>query len=179
MSSLNAQELFEILVRDHAEMLTLYLRSLIRDPGTVDDLFQETMLVAWRRLDDFDRNRSFGPWLRGIAGKLVLAHRRKYATSKAITCEEEVLQHLEGRMQQVQKQAGDTLPEKLAGLEYCLQALPEKYGKVVKLRYREELSIGSLAERLELTVETAKKRLQRGRARLLDCLKRRMATSVS
>src|SRR5687768_10367216 len=80
----------------HAQMLTVYLRCAVRDPGTADDLFQETMLTAWKNLDKFDRSRPFGPWLRGIAGKLVLAQRRKSARG-FVLCDAEVLEHLESR----------------------------------------------------------------------------------
>ena len=73
----HAKKLFETLVREHAGMLTVYLRSALGDVSDVDDLFQETMVVAWRRLDDFDHTRPFGPWLRGIAKKLLQAHQRK------------------------------------------------------------------------------------------------------
>ena len=66
----DARKLFETLVREHADMLTVYLRSALGDTSDVDDLFQETMVVAWRRLDDFDQTRPFGPWLRGIARNL-------------------------------------------------------------------------------------------------------------
>jgi RNA polymerase sigma-70 factor (ECF subfamily) len=63
----DAKTLFETLVREHADMLTVYLRSALGDVSDVYDLFQETMIVAWRRLDDFDHRRSFGAWLRGVA----------------------------------------------------------------------------------------------------------------
>ena len=58
-------------------MLTVFLRSRVNDEAAVDDLFQETMLVAWKRLDECDLSRPFGPWLRGIAHRLVMALYRK------------------------------------------------------------------------------------------------------
>ena len=54
---------FEILARENSRMLTVYLRSLVDDEAAVDDLFQETMVVAWRRLDECDLSLPFGPWL--------------------------------------------------------------------------------------------------------------------
>src|SRR4030095_1216705 len=77
----SARQVFEILVHEHADMLTAFLRSLVLDSSAIHDLFQETMLVAWRRLADYDRARPFGPWLRGIAGVLVMEHRRKRASA--------------------------------------------------------------------------------------------------
>src|SRR5829696_5097870 len=112
---MDAKALFEILVREHAPMLTVYLRSVVRDRGRADDLFQESMLVAWRNLERFDRTRPFGPWLRGIAAKLVLAERRQ-AVSGWLLCDAEVLEHIDHRLELVESQRGDTLDEKLHGL---------------------------------------------------------------
>ena len=69
-----AKRAFEILVRENSRMLLVYLRSLVRDEAAIDDLFQETMMVAWRRLDQCDLGRPFGPWVRGITSRIVLAH---------------------------------------------------------------------------------------------------------
>ena len=61
----DAADVFAILVREHADRLLAYLRATV-PASSVDDLFQETVLVAWRRLPDYDRARPFGAWLRGI-----------------------------------------------------------------------------------------------------------------
>ena len=63
----DARAVFDILVHEHADMLAAYLRTLLGRDSSLDDIFQETMLVAWRRLEDYDRSRPFAPWLRGIA----------------------------------------------------------------------------------------------------------------
>ena len=46
-----AQGVFEILVRENEAMLMTYLRAAVRNQAVVEDLFQETMLVAWRKLN--------------------------------------------------------------------------------------------------------------------------------
>ena len=38
----SAKQVFEILVREHADMLTAFLRSLLLRTSSVDDVFQET-----------------------------------------------------------------------------------------------------------------------------------------
>lgn len=171
---MDAHELFEILVREHADMLTTYLQCVVRNPQAVDDLFQETMLTAWRRLDDFDRSRPFGPWLRGIAARLVLAYRRQAARDLRL-CDAAVLERIDFQMERLAAQPGDTWDDRLRCLRDCLSALPEPYAEVVRLRYREDLAVPQMAERLATNVETLKKRLQRARARLLECLERKLA----
>jgi RNA polymerase sigma-70 factor len=166
-------ELFEILVRENADMLLAYIRSAVRDASTADDVFQETMLTAWRRLPDYDKSRPFGPWLRGIAARVMMAHRRQRARAFAL-CDEELLEHLDARCEALQRQPGDTWDDKLDGLRDCIEQLPDLYREVIQLRYAEELSPDALTERLHISGETLKKRLQRGRARLLECLQRKL-----
>ncbi len=54
-------------MREYDQMLMAYIRCLIRDPGLVEDVFQETLITAWRRFEDFDSTRTLGACLRGIA----------------------------------------------------------------------------------------------------------------
>lgn len=172
---MDAKSLFEILIREHADMLMVYLRSVVRDSAAVDDLFQETMLTAWRSIDHFDRERPFGPWLRGIAGKLVLAWWRKNARQPRL-CDDDVLEQIDERLSQVQRLAGDTLDEKLTALRDCLGDLPDSYREIIDLRYRDERKPADIIDQLQLNAETVKKRLQRARAMLLDCLTGKLAT---
>ena len=74
---MDAKSLFEILIRENTDMLVAYIRAGVRDEHAVDDLYQETVLTAWKRLDDYERDKPIGPWLRGIAGNLMLAFYRK------------------------------------------------------------------------------------------------------
>jgi RNA polymerase sigma-70 factor (ECF subfamily) len=171
-----SKDLFEILAREHGSMLLVYLRSVVRDVSAADDLFQETMLTAWRNIDAFDRTRPFGPWLRGIAAKLVLAHYRKNSR-KFVYCDDVVLEQIDQRLESVQQRAGDTFDEKLDDLRKCLDALPSSYRQAVDLRYRDGIKGQRLADRLELSIENVKKRLQRARQRLLECMDRKWATT--
>ena len=58
---MRAEGLFDILVRQHAEMLNAFIHSFAFEKSTVDDVFQETIITAWKRIDEFDRSRPFGP----------------------------------------------------------------------------------------------------------------------
>lgn len=168
------KDLFEILIREHQQGLTAFLRSLARDSQTVDDLFQETMLAAWKRLDNYDKTRPFGPWLRGIAAKIALAERRK-AAKRFMPFDEETLERLEECWLQVQRQPGDIFEEKLDALRHCLSALPDHYRQALEARYQDGLAGEELAARLQIGLENLKKRLQRGLKMVLDCVKPRIA----
>jgi RNA polymerase sigma-70 factor (ECF subfamily) len=150
-------------------MLTAFLRSLLHRTDAVDDLFQETMLIAWRRLDDFDQSRPFGPWLRGIASNLVLERRRKFATRHTLTCEPDVLEALEHHFSTAHTLRGDSFRERADRLLACLERLPDKFRQTVELAYTKGLLLKQIAESLGEGEEAVKKRLQRARRALADC----------
>ena len=163
---------FEILARENSRMLTVYLRSLLDDETAVDDLFQETMVVAWRRLDECDLSLPFGPWLRGIASRLVMAHYRQRKRQPAFM-DAAVLSQIDRQFETIGRQTGDTWDEKAAALHDCVEALPEIHRQVVQSRYLDEQPTRRVAERFKISMETCKKRLQRARAMLADCLQRK------
>lgn len=170
--------LFEILVRENADSLTAFLRASVDDAAAVDDLFQETLLIAWRRLGEFDRSRPFGAWLRGIAKRLVLAYFRKSARDLP-HLSEEMLDHLDSRMLQIDRQPGDTLDEKLAALRQCLERLAPMFHESIGFHYREQRSTDWIAQHLSTMREAIQKRLQRARTQLAECLQRKSVFSAS
>ncbi len=172
LSPIQAETVFEILVRENTEMLMTYLRAVVWNQPVVEDLFQETMLVAWRRLHEYDRTRPFGPWLRGIAGRLVLAHARK-SQRDLMLCDEEVLEHLDRQVQRISERTGDTWDDKIAALRECVAALPEPHRQTIWMRYQEDRTADGIAALLDVTHEAIKKRLQRARALLASCLQRK------
>jgi len=163
-----AQDLFEILVRENADMLVSFLRSTVRDPATVEDLFQETFLVAWKNLSRFDRDRPFGPWLRGIAARLVMAERRRGARVRVL--EESEMELLDAYFEAFAASRGDTWSEKLDALRRCLERLKPPLREALDLRYQAGLGCSTIAERVGDSLEAVKKRLQRARSYLALCL---------
>lgn len=172
LSDQKAKLAFEILARENSRMLTAYLRTLVNDESIIDDLFQESMIVAWRRLDECDLSRPFGPWLRGIAGRLVLAHYRK-RKALPVFLNEALLTHVDRQFESISVRPGDTWDEKVAVLRECLAALSGSHRAAIEGRYFDELKTSTLAERLDISLESCKKRLVRARSLLAQCLARK------
>jgi RNA polymerase sigma-70 factor (ECF subfamily) len=165
----DGRAVFEILAREHADMLTAYLRSLVGHDPSLDDLFQQTMLVAWRRLNDYDRSRPFGPWLRGIAQKLVLEHHRRRAHRPA-PMDPAVLVELDRRFDDLASGPGDSFRERAERVLACLAKLPDSMRNSIELVYARGMLIASVATALGSSEEAVKKRVQRGRQLLAQCL---------
>ncbi len=170
---MSPKDLFEILIREHSPRLLAFLRTAVRDAAAVDDLFQDTLLTAWQRLDDFDRTRTFGPWLRGIASHKLLAYYRQLRDSE-LTLNETSLEWLQNRFDRLQELPGDGWHEKLAALRHCVERLPDHYRTTVQLRYFEEQSLEQTAASLNLALFALKKRLVRAKQKLADCLEHKL-----
>ncbi len=123
-NDVDAKSLFQILIRENSDMLVAYLRAGVRDLHAVDDLYQETVLTAWRKMDSYDRDKPIGPCLRGIAGKLMLAHYRK--TNKAAQpLDEKTLDWLDTRFAAIHSMPGDTEERGLSEIETTLNLANE------------------------------------------------------
>ena len=169
----DAKKAFEILMRENADMLLAFLRASVRDPHAVDDIFQETMIVAWRRLDDFDSDRSFAKWLRGIAGKLVLAHFRQ-SGQQSPSFDQATLEWMEYRFAKIDVIRGDSLSERLALLHECIEALADENRATIEARYLKQRSLGQIETEMGVALQTIKKRLYRARLQLGSCLERKL-----
>ncbi len=168
-----AKQVFEVLMRENADMLLAFLRASVRDKHAVEDIFQETMVVAWKRIDSFDRERSFAKWLRGIARNLVLAHFRK-AGKNPLAMDESTLDWMDGRFAQIQSQNGDTLSEKLSLLRECVDSLSDDNKRTIEARYLDQSSLDEIVSSFGVAMETVKKRLYRARIQLADCLENKL-----
>jgi RNA polymerase sigma-70 factor len=168
--TVESRDLFEILTREHIDSVRAFLLASLRDNVAAEDVLQETFLVAWRILDRYDRALPFGPWVRGIAAKLLLNHRRKLGRSRVYFCDDQVLTHLDDGFRDFARLQGDTFDEKLDALRGCLDQLTGPQRESIRLHYEHGLHCKEIALRLGIGFEAVKKHLQRGRALLHRCL---------
>ncbi len=170
----DAADVFAILVRDHAERLLVYLRATVPS-SAVDDLFQDTVLVAWRRLPDYDRARPFGAWLRGIARNLVMDHRSRMHRERPT--DDAILDGIDRRAQEMDGMDREEVRARIAALDECVAALPDEYRTVIHLAYRLDAPVARIAAEVGATVEATKKRLQRARGMIAACIESKGATA--
>lgn len=155
-------------------MLGVYLHAAVDDPGLADDVFQETVIAAWRGLERYDRTRPFGAWLRGIAAnQLKAAHRRGVQGILLVTTGD--LSALEAHCHDLERVSGDCLEQRLELLHECMARLGEEDRTILNARYKEGLRGKSLAECIGASIEVTRKRVQRARARISTCVLGKLA----
>jgi RNA polymerase sigma-70 factor, ECF subfamily len=157
----------EAMYAEHAPFLTRVLIRLLGDGSHVDDLLQETFLVAHRKRASFDGRSAVRTWLYGIAAHLAMRHRRgagRWRRALGIYAEQPP---------RVAASPEDELDRARAAqlLRAALERLPFKQREVVVLYELEELEGAAIAELLGIPINTVWTRLHHGRKRLQELMR--------
>jgi RNA polymerase sigma-70 factor (ECF subfamily) len=160
-----------ILAGSEADLETLFHRYwprayrtaflIVHDHAAAEDIAQEAFLAAVRRLDRFDRQRRFGPWLGTIVANRAIDWVRARTARREAAGEP-----AEEAPSPPEQPIGPYSQEVLS----ALAALSPEHRAVIVLRYLLEYTPGEIARALELPRGTVNSRLRRG----LDVLESRL-----
>ena len=132
-----------------------------------EDLAQETFLVAWRKLAGLSDATKLRAWLCGIARNLVNNSLRR--GQREPTQAAEPLDSIHELSSPEPSPVAEAVSrEEEAILWRALGRIPEAYREPLILFYREQESVERVAEELELSEDTVKQRLSRGRKLLAE-----------
>jgi len=144
-----------------------------------EEVAQDTLLKIFESFDQLEDPQRVKAWVFRIAKNYCLMKRRKsvFAPARELSLDE-LLPGTDGEGQRaIQVSDGSELPDGRVlrqelgeELERAMQALPETYRSVVLLRDVEGLSTAETAKVLDLTEDTVKQRLHRGRLALRKSL---------
>ena len=162
-------EKFVPLFVAHEARLRGFLRSLLPRWDAVDDVLQETSLVAWRKFAQFDPATNFMAWVTAIARFEALRHLRDEGRDPHLFSDE-----LFELMASEAAAEADALERERVALGRCLQKLPAAQREFLELAYQPGTQFNELATQAGRSVEGVYKSIQRLRSRLLDCIQREL-----
>jgi RNA polymerase sigma-70 factor (ECF subfamily) len=169
--------IFEVLAKQHEPMLMAYLSSLVTDHKLAEDIAQQTLLIAYRKISSLRDPAAFPAWLRGIARLEALAAMRRQR--REFPVEPEILQQMDEAYRRFEEQhPTETWEERFHLVEECYGQLPETLQTVCRLHYFEDRKAWQIAETLALNLNSVLKRLERARIAIRDCVHSRMANSL-
>lgn len=166
MEKKSDHEVFSQMARAHHRMLRTYARTLLQNEEDVRDLVQESLVAAWKNLKRFDVTRDTGAWLRGIARNKWRDQCRKNGRQPQFADEELGVREAEFSAWESEK-----AQPVFEALQECRKKLPEAYAEAVRVCYYEGMRGAEASKILNVNAATLRKRLERARAALHDCLK--------
>ncbi len=130
--------------------------------GQSEDLAQETFITAWKHLGHLRERDKLRAWLCGIARNRINNFLRREGREPVRDAAplEEISESHSPEPQPAEQTISN---EEQAILWRSLERIPEIYREPLVLFYREHQSVEAVAEKLDLTEDTVKQRLSRGR----------------
>ncbi len=157
---------FGLLVARYQSPLCALAYSACGDVAKSEDLAQEALITAWRKLSTLKEPERFGPWLFGIARNLAANAFRRNQRNPIAGAKE---------LEEAEPDASGSGPdEQVISREeewilwQVLSGMPALYREPMVLFYRENESVSRVAEVLEISEDAVRQRLSRGRALLSD-----------
>ncbi len=166
--------IFEVLAKQHEQMLMAYLLSLVADHKLAEDVAQQTLLIAYRKIDTLKDPQAFPAWLRGIARLEALSAIRRQG--RELPVEPNALQQMDEAYRRFEEeQPANTWEERFNLVEDCYRHLPDTLQTVCRLHYFEDRKAWEIAQSLTLNLNAVLKRLERARVAIKDCVQAKIA----
>lgn len=171
---------FDSLVLRYEKELFGYLRRYLGDAALAEDVFQNTFLKVYEKLDQYEPGRPVRPWLYTIATHQAVDALRRVNRRGAVSLDRKGSPGLEGEQSSLadllvakdqSPQDALSLEEQRRALREAVEELPELYREVLLLAYYQEMKYKDIAEVLGVPVGTVKSRLHAAVGRLLQKLR--------
>ncbi len=167
MASLGGdRDAFCEIVTRYQSLLCALAYSSVGDFKHSEDIAQETFIEAWKKLDTLRDPEKLKSWLCGILRFKASHFRRKESKQPATGADE--LDALDAGQEDAQSGHTRIEDEAISAQEQALlwqalEKMPETYREPLILFYREQRSVEFVAVQLDLSEDTVKQRLSRGR----------------
>ncbi len=158
---------FEQIVERYQRLLCSLAYSAMGDLAESEDVAQETFVTAWTKLGELREPEKLKAWLCSIL-RFKVSHARRSRGRQPVSGAAELYEAETVETGEVEANDAAMAKEEQAILWHALAQLPENYREPLVLYYREHRSIEHVAVELDLTEDTVKQRLSRGRKMLKE-----------
>ena len=165
---------FVYQLTDWQNRLFGYLVTLLGNLHDARDVLQETNLVLWRKMDEFEPGTNFGAWARKCAYYQALAFLRDRKRDPHLF-DDDLLSLF---ADETADSAHDDDERRLA-LRDCLAQLPDRQRRLIDQRYREEVPVRQLAADFGKKESAMKMGLMRIREALHTCIETKLKETTS
>ncbi len=164
-------EEFENLLNIHGNDIYRFCLHIMRNRENADDLYQDTVLTAFRKADTLKLSENPKSYLLSVAVKLShnFFRREKRKNEKIVLPADETLDNLPDHAD-IQLSAEEKALK--SALRKAVAELDEKYRIPVVLYYFDEQNVGFISEVMKLPQGTVKSRLHKARELIAEKLKK-------
>jgi RNA polymerase sigma-70 factor (ECF subfamily) len=170
-----SDELIGLFVK-HRIQLNAYACAIVGDHHLAEDVLQEVAMTVVRKQDSYDRSRPFLPWALGITRIRALKILQSRGRHVYIP-DEETIDALEAGFSDIA--APDYVDVRKDALVQCMEKLNERGKQILDMKYVKAMKVEVIARIQRKSVPAVNSLLQRIRAKLIECVDRRMSREAT
>ncbi|MBI3397155.1 RNA polymerase sigma factor [Candidatus Woesebacteria bacterium] len=157
---------FEVLVKRYQNKLFYFTLKIVGDEAAAEEVVQDTFLNTYKSIDKIDVSRKFSSFIYSVAKNTSISYLRKIRRFERMGDLEHSLATNENIYNDViAKEEKNNVQKAIGNLNF-------KYKSVVKMYYLEDLSYRQIGEKLDLSLNTVKTRIKRGKEQLRKALEK-------
>ena len=154
---------FEILLTRYKSKVYTYIFLIVRNRELTEDIFQDTFIKAISTIQQgrYIESGKFLGWVNRIAHNLIIDHFRREKNENTFSADA-VDYDIVNNAKLSEKSIEDTMSNEqvLADVVHLIDMLPHSQQKVIRMRYFEDLSFKEIAERTDVSINTALGRMR-------------------
>jgi RNA polymerase sigma-70 factor (ECF subfamily) len=166
---LSEKEILRFLMQSR-ERISAAAWLVVKDAHVAEDIFQNTVLKAVTKDVSFQAEAALFSWAFITARRDSLNWCRKHGR-ESVGIDEDILTLIH---QDWQNDHLNPKGNRFELLRDCMEELPQKSEKILRLRYFEGLSCGEIADSISITLDAVYKRLSRIQNSLRKCVELKM-----
>lgn len=151
------------LIERHSRRVRDYIRMMVKDGDTAEDIFQETFIKAVRVIDEgkYADSGKFLSWILRIAHNQVIDYFRAQKQNRQVN-ESAAGYNVLGTLRFAERTVEDKMVSEQIERDVCalVELLPDEQREVVMLRYFSGLSFKEIAEQTNVSINTALGRMR-------------------
>ena len=163
------------IVHRYKDRLYNFIYRFLNDMDRSEDLVQDTLIKLYTHKNSYREIAKFSTWLYTIAANLAKTELRKLKRRKTFSITELSYDDREFIISSSDSDPSkDHLSQNLEkNIQNALSKLPDDFKTIIILRDIQELSYDDISKIVELPLGTVKSRINRGRLKLQQLLKRK------
>ena len=160
---------FEVFYKAYRPKLRGFIRNIVSTEEAIDEVFDDVMMVVWKKIGDFEGRSKLSTWVFSIAYRRALKERARGASAARVEVEytDDVA---EPQIEEGEAERAVETGRRKDRIQAALQKLSSDQSTVVRLAYFEGLSYRDIGAVMQCPEDTVKTRMFHARRKLKAAL---------
>jgi RNA polymerase sigma-70 factor, ECF subfamily len=163
-------ERFLQLFRRNEERIFGFILKLLPNFSLAEDIMQDTMMIMWRKFDDFEEGTCFAAWGMQIARYKVMEFHQHNKKHIVVHFNDEILKELTTDDSSV-----GSKNRYLVALHGCVNKLKDQNKEIVMLRYLKEMSSKQVSVQMGVSTNVIYKNIAKIHYLLQECVEKTLS----